>query len=68
VTRRFLRGVASVAVVLGWVLCLLWLSLSISQIAVGRVSLPTCAATPPPAALMTAPELNRAILTAMTRC
>jgi hypothetical protein len=68
VTRRFLRAAASVAVVLGWVLCLLWLSLSISQIAVGRVSLPTCSATPPPAALMTAPELNRAILKAITQC
>ena len=64
--RRAARAVASVAVVLGWVLCLVWLTLSVSQIAVGRV-LPDCR-VPPVAATMTVPELNRAILDSAARC
>lgn len=65
--RRAPRTAASVAVVLGWALCLVWLTLSVSQIAVGRVSPPDCR-VPPIAATMTAPELNRAILDSVARC
>jgi hypothetical protein len=67
VIRRAARAAASVIVIVGWVVSLIWLVLSVSQVAVGGVTLPTCQA-PPVAALMTAPEFNRAILEEMTRC
>jgi hypothetical protein len=67
VIRRAARAAASVIIILGWVLSLLWLVLSVSQVAVGGITLPTCQA-PPVAALMTAPEFNRAILEEVTRC
>lgn len=67
--RRAARAVASVLVVIGWVVSLLWLTLSVSQIAVGGVNgLPTCQAPLPDVTMASALELNRAIVQEVTRC
>jgi hypothetical protein len=68
VIRDAVRAIASVAIIVGWFAALTWLALSVSQIAVGRVSLPNCVSDYPPKSSLSAPELNRVLVREMTRC
>lgn len=43
----FLRAVFSIGVVIGWVVMMLWLALSVAQIAVEHTVVQTCAVSSP---------------------
>ena len=45
--RGALRMAFSVAVVAGWLMALIWLAVSVSQIAVERTVVPSCAVAEP---------------------
>jgi hypothetical protein len=66
--RKAARAVLSVGVIIGWFIALTWLALTVSQIAVGRVNLPSCASSHPLTAGITGPELHRVLSQEMTRC
>jgi len=62
------RAVFSVGVIIGWFVALTWLALTVSQIAVGRVNLPSCISSRPVTTELAVPEINRILTQEMTRC
>jgi hypothetical protein len=66
--RRVARAIASIGIIIGWLIAGVWLALSVSQIAVGRVSLQSCTSNYPLAATLTAPEFYRVLNQEMARC
>ena len=65
--RRVARTLVPVAIIVGWVMALIWLTLSVAQITVGRAVFPECAAGHPTGSV-TETQLHRVLSQEMTRC
>ena len=65
--NSLVRLILSVVVITGWVLSLLWLAMSVAQIAVSRAAFPECA-TDHPTGPLPETEVHRVLSQEMTRC